>query len=40
MYSMEEVTTNVKETDVSKVAYLFPEIALMDIVRPKGKIEL
>ena len=40
VYGMDEISTNIEETDVSEVAQLFPEISLEDINRPKGKIEL
>ena len=40
VYGMDEVTTNLEESDVSKVVHFFPEISLEDIERPKGKIEL
>ena len=40
VYGMNEVSTNIEDSDVSKIIHLFPEISLKDVRQPKGNIEL
>ena len=40
VYGMDEVSTNIEDSDVSKIIHLFPEISLKDVRQPKGNIEL
>ena len=37
---MDEVSTNIEDTDASKIIHLFPAISLEDVRQPKGDIEL
>ena len=36
---MDEVSTNIEDSDVSKIIPLFSEVSLEDVRRPKGDIE-
>ena len=37
---MDEISSNIEDSDVSKIIHLFPEIFLEDVRRPKSDNEL